>query len=101
MLGDIIGALTNATSAEEAIAAIGKPDLLARVRAASEADGIAIGPLVAAKVRHVVEHGDEDIWLDLVGVMAGSPQPGAAAVERMLAYAFPPTVRVRVTREAV
>ncbi len=49
-------------------------------------------------VRHLVEHGAEDIWLDLLGTMSGSAQPGAVAIERMLAYAFPDKLRVRVTR---
>ena len=98
MVGDIIGALTDTTSAEDAVTLLGRPDLLARVHAASQAEGVQIGPLVAAKVRHMVEKGSEDISLDLVGVMAGSPQPGAAAVERALAYAFPPATRVRITR---
>jgi hypothetical protein len=95
MLGEIVGGLTNAALAEGVITAIGKPEILQRVRAASEADGVSIGTLVASKVRHVVEHGGEDIWVDLIGVMSGSPQPGAAAVERMLAYAFPDPVRVK------
>lgn len=95
MLGEIVGGLTNAALAEGVITAIGKPEILQRVRAASEADGVSVGTLVASKVRHVVEHGGEDIWVDLIGVMSGSPQPGAAAVERMLAYAFPDPVRVK------
>ena len=49
-------------------------------------------------VRHLVEHGAEDIWPDLLGAMSGPAQPGAAATERLLAYAFPDKVRVRVTR---
>jgi hypothetical protein len=98
MLGEIVGGLTNPAMAEEVIAAVGKPEILARIRAASEADGIPVGALVASKVRHLVEHGTEDIWLDLIGVMSGSPQPGAAAIERMLAHAFPDPVRVRIKR---
>jgi hypothetical protein len=95
MLGEIVGGLTNAALAESVISAVGKPEILERVRAASEADGVPVGALVASKVRHVVEHGGEEIWVDLIGVMSGSPQPGIAAVERMLAYAFPDPVRVR------
>ena len=48
----------------------------------------------------MVEQGGEDIWLDLLGLMSGSPQPGVAAVERVLAYAFPDPVRVRIARKA-
>ena len=48
----------------------------------------------------MVEQGGEDIWLDLLGLMSGSPQPGVAAVEPVLAYAFPDPVRVRIARKA-
>ena len=44
--------------------------------------------LVVSKVRHFVEYGSEDIWLDLIDSMSGSPQPGAA-IERARSYAFP------------
>lgn len=98
MLGEIVSGLTNAAMAEEVIAAIGKPEILARIQAASEADGVSVGSLVASRVRHVVEHGSEDIWLDLIGAMSGSAQPGAAAIERMLSHAFPDPVRVRFKR---
>ena len=98
MLGKIVGGLTDAAMAEEIIAAVARPEILARIRAASHADRIPLGALVAAKVRHLVEHGGEAIWLDLIGAMAGSPQPGAAAIERMLAYAFPDPERVRIKR---
>lgn len=98
MLGEIVGGLTDAAMAEEVIAAIGKPEIVARIQAASEANGVPVGTLVASKVRHLVEHGSEDIWLDLIGAMSGSPQPGAAAIERMLSYAFPDPVRVRIKR---
>lgn len=98
MLGQIIGGLTDALLAEDVIAAVGKPEILARVTEAAASDGVPVGALVASKVRHLLEHGSEDIWLDLLGVMSGSPQPGAAAVERMLVYAFPDPARVRIKR---
>ena len=97
MLGHIIDGLTDATRAEAVASSVARPEILARIRAAAETSGEAAGALIAAKVRHVVERG-EDIWLDLLSQMSGSPQPGAAAVERVLAHAFPDPVRVRTTR---
>jgi hypothetical protein len=98
MLGHVIEGLTDAATAEAVASSVAAPEILARIRAAAEASDLPVGAVVADKVRHVVEHGGEDIWLDLLSRMAGSPQPGAAAVERVLAYAFPDPVRVRVTR---
>ncbi|GEM_PF-2700901 len=98
MLGRIVGALTSTATAEETIAAIASPDMLQRIEAVAGAESATIGVLVASRVRHLMEHGGEDIWLDLLGVMSGSPQPGAAAIERILARAFPDPVRVLIKR---
>ena len=98
MLGDIVAALTDTATAEEAMASVCAQSILIRIQAAAATDAVPVGSFVAGRIRHVIEHGGEDIWLDLVGVMAGSPQPGAAAVERMLAYAFPDPIRTRISR---
>jgi hypothetical protein len=100
MLGEILAALADAARAEEVIAAVAPPALLARIKHEAAASSTPVGALVADRVRHVVEHGGEALWLDLLGVMSASPQPGAAAIERMLAAAFPDPVRVRVARQA-
>ena len=98
MLGEILRGLTDAAQAEEVLSIVGRPEMRARIAQMAAADDVALGALVASKVRHLVEHGDEEVWLDLVGAMANAPQPAAAAVERILARAFPDPVRVRVTR---
>jgi hypothetical protein len=99
MLGDILAGLTDAARAEGAAAAIAPAALLARITRAASEDGVPVGALIAEKVRQVVEHGGEALWLDLLGAMSGSPRPGATAAERVLAAAFPDPVRVRVTRQ--
>src|SRR3954471_17479339 len=98
MLGDIIASLTNGETAVDTIRAICPQTILDRILAAAAHESVPPGALVAARVEHLIDHGGDDIWLDLVGVMAGSPQPGAAAVQRMLNYAFPDPVRVRIGR---
>ena len=89
MLGKVLGALTNAATAEESLAMLGDDAMLNQVRQAAAAQGVTQGVLVAATVRHLIDHGDEEVWLDLVGKMANSPQPGAAALRAILARAFP------------
>ena len=87
MLGHILGSLTNPVSAEEAAAAVGDPGVVARVRQDAAAKGV--GPLVACAARHSLDHAGEDVWLVLLARMSGSPHPGVAALEVMLARAFP------------
>jgi len=98
MLGDILAGLTDAAVAADMLAAIGNATVLERVREGARTEGVAPGAFVASAVRHLLDHGGEDLWLDLLGRMSGSPQPGAAAVQAILARAFPDPVRVRITR---
>jgi hypothetical protein len=92
MLGNILGGLTNPANAEAILAAIGDAALLARVKSAASENAVSPGTYVAATVRHLLDHGDEEIWLDLIGKMANSPQPGAAALQSILLHAFPAPV---------
>lgn len=89
MLGTLLGGLTNAAAAEDLLATIGDEALLLRVRSAADDNAVAPGAYVAATVRQLLDYGDEEVWLDLVGKMANSPQPGAAALQAILARAFP------------
>jgi hypothetical protein len=92
MLGNILRGLTNATTAEELLAAIADEALLDRVKTAADENDVTPGAYVAATVRHLLDHGSEEIWLDLVSKMANSPQPGAAALQAILLRAFPAPV---------
>ncbi len=89
MLGNILGALTDATSAEEALAAIGDPGVIERVRRVAAAEGVGVGAFVASTVRQMLDYAEEDVWLDLLGRMSASQRPGIAALEAMLARSFP------------
>ncbi|MDA8248281.1 MAG: hypothetical protein M0Z28_03815 [Rhodospirillales bacterium] len=89
MLGNILGALTDASSAEEALAAIGDAELVERVRRAAAAEGVGVGAFVASTFRQMLDHAEESVWLDLLGRISGSPRPGNTALEAMLARAFP------------
>jgi hypothetical protein len=89
MLGNILGALTDAASAEEALAAIADAGVVERARLGAAAEGVGVGAFVASTVRQMLDYAQEDVWLDLLGRMSGSPRPGVAALEAMLACAFP------------
>jgi hypothetical protein len=89
MLGEILGPMTEADSAEAMLASLGRPGILARVREGARAEGLGAGAFVAARIRHVLDHAGDEVWLDLLGRMSGSPEPGLAALEILLLRAFP------------
>lgn len=89
MLGQILQALTDADSAEAVLAQVGSQEIRQRVERAAAAQSVSVGSMVAQKVRHIVDHGGEDVWLDTIGAMSGSPYPGVAAIHRLLDRAFP------------
>jgi hypothetical protein len=89
MLGTLLSGLTNAAAAEELLATLADEALLLRVRSAAADNAVTPGAYVAATVRQLLDYGSEEVWLDLVGKMANSPQPGAAALQAILVRAFP------------
>lgn len=88
MLGNILGTLTDATSAEEALAVLGDPIIMERVRRRAAHEGVGVGAFVATTIRQMLDNAEEEVWLDILGRMSGSPRPGATALEVMLARAF-------------
>jgi hypothetical protein len=62
--------------------------VLRRVRADAEAEGITPGAFAARAVRHVLNYAGEEVWLDLLGVMARTPQPATAALGVILSKAL-------------
>lgn len=88
MLGNILNALTDATTAEAALAAIGDPDIAERVQRGAAAKGVGIGMFVASTVRQMLDYAEEEVWLDLLGRMSGAPRPGVVALEILLTRAF-------------
>jgi hypothetical protein len=93
MLGEILAGLTDDAVAADVARSLAPPALRARIDAAATAESVPAGALVAARVRHLLDHGDEAFWLSMLGGMSGSMQPGAAAIERVLALAFPEAER--------
>jgi len=100
MLGQILQGLSDATQAEAMLGAVASPPMRERIERAATVAGVSVGTLIASKLRHLLDHGGEELWLDLLGAMANTPDPGSVAVDRILAHAFPDPVRVRITRTA-
>jgi hypothetical protein len=89
MLGTILRSLTNPAEAEAALLELGNAPVLERVRAGAQAEGTTAGAFAARAVRHVLDHAGEEIWLDLLGAMARTPEPGTATLGIILAKALP------------
>lgn len=100
MLGQILQGLTDPTQAEAILATVTSPAIRERIEHAAVAGNVAAGSLIASQLRHLLDHGDETLWLDLLGAMANTPVPASVAVDRILRHAFPDPVRVRITRTA-
>lgn len=97
MLGDILNRLSHPVTAEATLAMVSGREMRERVAAAAEAESVSVGMVVANRVRHLLDHGTDETWLDLLGAIATAPEPGAAAIDRVLALVFPTKTRIRVT----
>lgn len=84
MFGDLIAHLHRPEVAAAALDSLPDPDLVSRVEAAAEAAGLETPDFVAALVRGFMDHADDDRWLQMVGVMGRSEEPGLAALEAIL-----------------
>jgi len=101
MLGQILQGLTDATTAEITLAAVASPAMRKQIAHSAAAAGVPTGALIAGRLRHLLDHGGEEVWLDLLSAMANTANSGSVAVDRILAHAFPDPVRVRITRTTV
>ena len=84
MLGVILSKLTDPNEAEAALVALNDETIVSRLRACAEAENTTIGAFTARAVRRVLDRASEEIWLDLLGKMARTPEPGAAALAVIL-----------------
>jgi hypothetical protein len=100
MLGHILRSLTDPAEAEAVLLQLGDADVAERVRVDACAAGTTAGAFAARAVRHVLDHAGEEVWLDVLGAMARTPEPGAAALRIILAKALPDkTVAVSKRRQ--
>jgi len=88
-LGEILAGLTDDSRADVIVAAVAPAAVIARATDAATIAGAPLGGVIAGRVRRLVDQGGDELWFDLLGAMARSPQPVAAAVERVLTAAFP------------
>lgn len=87
-LGDLITQLNNEVDAANALEALGDLALFAAVATAGDRYGEAPGTYVANASRRFADRASDDDWLSLMTAMERAPDPGRAALERMLRWSL-------------
>jgi peptidyl-prolyl cis-trans isomerase C len=91
-LGGLVDDDRMAARIEPWLAAV-DPDLLSRVRAASEAQGKSVVELVRGEVRHFLDHADDEAFTQLVSAAQGAQDPMLASVACILKSRLTPPKR--------
>ncbi|HQT64032.1 MAG: hypothetical protein B7Z75_13960 [Acidocella sp. 20-57-95] len=86
MLGMILSKLADPSQAEAALAALNDETILAQIKARAEGENTTVGEFTSRAVSRVLNQASEEIWLDLLGKMAGTPEPGTAALAVILGH---------------
>jgi hypothetical protein len=86
LLGDLLSRFEDEDIAEEAVLQLGDLAMIARLREAADAGGLAFGTFAAGAVRRYAAEASDEEWTTLMGVMSRAPDPGAACLRRALAY---------------
>ena len=88
MLGDLLAEVDRAASAGDIAALLDDLPLLARVAAATAAEGIDPDSYVVAAVRRFEREASSEDWVSLMGAVSGHTDPGKACLQRMVRWAL-------------
>lgn len=89
MLGQLLETLDDPRMTMNLIEALGEPVLLARLDAIAVAENRTPAEIVASAVRRFLDSSCDDHWLQLLGIMNRSEDPGLSAVRAILSKALP------------
>jgi hypothetical protein len=90
LLGDLLSRFDDENVAQEAVLALGDLAMVARLREAADANGLAFGALAAGAVRRYAAEASDEEWTTLMGVLSRAPDPGSACLRRALAHVLGP-----------
>ncbi len=90
LLGDLLSRFDDENVAQEAVLALGDLAMVARLREAADANGMAFGAFAAGAVRRYAAEASDEEWITLMGVLSRAADPGSACLRRALAHAFGP-----------
>jgi hypothetical protein len=83
-LGEIISRFDDDTIVLETLLALDDLSLMSRVQSAAERTGLDVGAWASDAVGHFIASADDTQWLGLMTACANAPDPGLAALRRML-----------------
>lgn len=89
MLGKLIDSLDDPAVAMKLVAALGDAALETRLARVAEAEGRPVADTVATTVRNFLNAASDDHWVQLVGIMNRSKDPGLAALRAILSSELP------------
>ncbi|MDX6749789.1 hypothetical protein SH611_08230 [Geminicoccaceae bacterium 1502E] len=84
MLGTLITRLEEPGMAEAALIGAGDMALLSRLQEIAAAEGVQLAAFASRAVRHFLDHAGEEDWLQLMGLMGRSKEPGLVALRIIL-----------------
>jgi hypothetical protein len=89
VLGELIANLHRPGVAAAVLTAI-DPALFARIEERAAIESMTPAEFVAGAVRAFVEHGDDDLWFQLLTVMRKAEDPSLAAIETIMRWVVTP-----------
>ena len=87
MLGDLLGSLTDETTAVETLLQLGDLTLLETARGKAAAEGLELASYVTQTVQRYASTASDEEWVTLMGMLNRSQDPGATCLRRAFAYA--------------
>lgn len=90
LLSDLIGQLSDAAAADEALIRVGDLALLAELRTCAEADGLDVGAYTARAVARYASEASGDDWVTLMGAMNRARDPALVFLRHAIAHAASP-----------
>ena len=86
LLGDLLARFDDESVATEAILSLGDHRLLSALRKCADADGLRLGTLAANAVQRYAAEASDEEWINLMGALARSEDPGLTCLKRALLH---------------
>ena len=84
LLGDLLARFETTTFAEETVLSLGDLNLLARMQARADAEGLGLGAFAQGAMRRFAAEASDEDWVTLLGALVRAEDPGAVC----LTFAF-------------
>ena len=86
LLGDLIARFEDEAVAAETLVRVGDLGLIAAMTARAAEAGLPLGRYAAWAVRHYADTAPDDEWVQLMGALGRTDDPGATCLGRAFAY---------------